>query len=241
MIFSKFLELIFPSHCLYCDKIISKNSLFCSNCWPKLKFITKPKCKICSHPFEIEITNMQPLCAACLSKKPSFDKSITIFRYNYVIKKIIRDLKYYNQTFIAKKIAKILANKIKNRLDEYDALIAVPLHRDRLRKRRYNQSHLICKELSKLFPQLAFYHDLMFRVKNTEPQSLLRRKQRKKNLKRAFLVNKKYRDFIKGKRILLLDDVITTGATLESCAKELKRRKAQEITVITVAKTIFNS
>ncbi len=241
MIFSKLLDVIFPSHCLYCDRIISKNSLFCNNCWPKLRFITEPNCKICSYPFEIEITNIQPLCAACLSKKPSFDKSITIFRYNYVIKKIIRDLKYYNQTFIAKKVAKILANKIKNQLDEYDALIALPLHQKRLRKRGYNQSHLICKELSKIFPQLIFHHDLIFRVKNTESQSLLRKKQRNKNLKRAFLVNKKYREFVKGKRMLLLDDVITTGATLENCAKELKRRKAKEITVITIAKTVFYS
>lgn len=84
-----------------------------------------------------------------------------------------------------------------------------------------------------------FEPELLWRVADTLPQALLKKEEREKNLKRGFLVNKKYRDFVKGKKILLLDDVITTGATLENCAKALRKCGAEKITVLTIAKTVF--
>lgn len=238
--FVKIIEIFFPSHCLYCERIISKESLFCGDCWLKLQFITDPKCKICSYPFEIEISHMSPLCSKCLIKKPSYDKSIVIFRYNHFIKKIIGDLKYRDQNFLAKKFAKILSEKIRSEITTYDLIAAVPLHQKRLQKRRFNQAVLLCRELLKIFPTKIFYPDFLIRVKNTKSQVELKKKEREKNLKRAFLVNKKYRDEVKGKKILLVDDVITTGATLENCAKELRRRGAKEVVVLAVAKTVFH-
>jgi ComF family protein len=235
----KLVEVFFPSHCLYCEKIINKDSLFCGDCWLKLQFITDPKCKICSYPFEIEISHMSPLCSKCLIKKPSYDKSIVIFRYNPFIKKIIGDLKYRDKNFLAKKFAKILHEKIRSEIATYDLIVAVPLHQKRLRKRKFNQAVLLCRELLKFFPKKNFYPDFLIRVKNTKPQVELRKKEREKNLKRAFLVNKKYRDEVMGKKILLVDDVMTTGATLENCAKELKRRGAKEVVSLVVAKTVF--
>jgi len=98
----KILEIFFPSHCLSCEKIISKDALFCNDCWLKLEFITEPKCRICSYPFEIEIKQAEPVCLRCQLKKPSYDKALTIFCYNDAIKKIIGNLKYHDQTFIAK-------------------------------------------------------------------------------------------------------------------------------------------
>lgn len=183
---------------------------------------------------------MAPICSKCLIKTPSYDRVITIFRYNHIIKKIIGDLKYRDQSFLAKKFAKILFDKAKNEIATCDLMVAVPLHIKRLRKRKFNQAVLLCKNLLKFFPDKKFYPDFLFRVKNTVSQVELRKKQREKNLKRAFLVNKKYRDLVKNKKILLVDDVMTTGATLENCAKELKRRGAKEVTVLTIAKTVFN-
>jgi len=235
----KIVEIFFPSHCLACEKIVSKEALFCSDCWPKLQFITDPKCKICSYPFEVEISHMQPLCSKCLMKKPSYDKSIVIFRYNRFIKKIIGNLKYRDQTFLAKKFAKILCEKIRNDIAAYDLIVATPLHQKRLRKRKFNQAVLLCRELLKFFPEKKFIPDFLVRVKNTKPQVELRKKEREKNLKRAFLVNKKYREEARGKKILLLDDVMTSGATVENCAKELKRRGAKEVVVLAIAKTVF--
>lgn len=238
--FSKFfLGIFFPSHCISCEEIISKDALFCGPCWQKLSFITEPKCKICSYPFEVEISFMQPLCAKCLVKKPAFDKVITLFRYNSTIKKIIGDLKYRDQSFLAKKLAKILFDKIKNEIASHDLIIAVPLHPKRLKKRKFNQAILLAKNLVKFSPNLKFFPDFLFRVKDTKPQAQLRKQQREKNLKRGFLVNKIYQDSLKDKKVLLIDDVMTTGATLENCAKELKRRGAREVVVLVIAKTIF--
>lgn len=181
---------------------------------------------------------MQPLCSKCLVKKPNYDKVITIFRYNYIIKKIISDLKYQDKFYIAKKIAKILAPKINNIIANDDILVPVPLHFKKLQERRFNQSLLICLELMNLLnnkPKLV--RDLIFRVKNTKIQAKLRGQERLSNVKKAFIVNKKYRNLIKDKTIFLLDDIITTGATVENCAKILKKKGAKRVVVISLAKT----
>ena len=181
---------------------------------------------------------MQPLCAKCLIKRPNYDKVITIFRYNYIIKKIISDLKYRDKFYIAKKIAKILAPKINDIIANDDILVPVPLHFKKLQERRFNQSLLICLELMNLLnnkPKLV--RDLIFRVKNTKIQAKLRGQERLSNVKKAFIVNKKYLDLIKDKTILLLDDIITTGATAENCAKILKKKGAKRVVVISLAKT----
>lgn len=232
----KILSIFFPSHCISCEKIISKEALFCSDCWQKLQFISEPKCQICSYPFEVEIKFLQPLCSRCLVKKPSFDSVITIFRYNEILRKAIGDLKYRDQTFLAKKFAGILAKKIKSEIEDCDILCIAPLHINRLRKRKFNQVAIIAKSLC----QEKFIPDLLWRVVDTIPQVQLRKKQREKNLKKVFLVNRKYRELVKGKKILLLDDVMTTGATLDNCAKVLKKCGAKKVIVAVIAKTIFN-
>ena len=245
-ILKKIIEIFFPSHCLYCEKIITRDGLFCADCWSKLQFISEPKCTICSYPFEIEITHRAAnlLCSNCIIKKPPYDKSITIFRYNKLIKKIISDLKYRDQTFLAKKFSKILFDKIKTEIGDYDFILAVPLHQKRLRKRKFNQAILLCRALfkhCKNYQKIKFYADFLCRTKNTIPQVELRKKQRQKNLKNVFIVNKKYKNSVSGKNFLLIDDVMTTGATLENCALALKKLGAEKITVLTIAKTIFNS
>ncbi len=240
-ILKKILEIFFPSHCISCENIISKDALFCSACWQKLQFITEPKCKICSYPFEVEIKYSGAVCSRCLARKPYYDKSITIFRYNNVIRKAISDLKYHDQTFLAKKFTRILFEKARNEISDADLIIAVPLHLSRLRKRKYNQAILLAKNIAKLADNLKFFSDFLIRTKNTEPQVSLRSKQRAQNLKSAFAVKKKYENEVKGKKIILLDDVMTTGATLENCAKELKKKGAREVVVLTVAKTVFKS
>jgi len=230
------LSIFFPSHCLNCEKIISRDALFCEVCWHKLQFITEPKCQICSYPFEIEISFASPICSKCLAKKPSFDRTVTIFRFNEILSKAIGDLKYRDQTFLAQKLARILAPKIKSEIDNCDVLCVVPLHLKKLRRRKFNQAALIAKKIS----TKKFIPDLLWRLVDTVPQVMLKKKQRETNLKKVFLVNKKYRDFLRGKKVVLLDDVMTTGATLESCAKALKKCGAKEVVVVVIAKTIFD-
>jgi len=310
--FKKILQIFFPSHCLACEEIISSDALFCNVCWLKLQFITEPKCKICAHPFEdaISVGSANLLCGNCLTKKPFFDKVVTIFRYNDIIKKIIGDFKYRDQTFIAKKFSKLLRDKITPELAGIDFITIVPLHKKRLRKRKFNQSALLAKTIfpqpsfffptqpsSSSFPQplsfafprpsslmrsiedlinfirrkfsrgvssarltrssmlrikddgrggkngayIKFFPDILQRNKNTITQVSLRKTQRERNLKSAFTINKKYHELVKNKNILLLDDVMTTGATLNNCAKILKKCGAKKVIILTIAKTVFKS
>jgi ComF family protein len=236
--FKKITELLFPNQCLYCNHLIGQEGAFCNSCWQKLQFITDPKCNICSHPFEFQITD-NLTCAKCLNNKPSYDKVITLFRYNQIIKKVIGDFKYYDNTFLSKKLAQNLINKHSPELSEIDLIIAIPLHKKRLRKRKFNQAILIGKEVSKVLNK-RFINDLLLRIKNTTAQAGLRKKQREKNLQGAFALNKKYQEMIKSKKILLVDDVMTTGTTLENCAKILKKFGAKEVTVLVIAKRVFN-
>lgn len=237
-IISQFFSFIFPPHCVSCMKIVSKDGIFCEECWSQLKFITEPKCEICSYPFEMEITGMQPICFNCLQKKPSYDHSFIPFRYNEAISRAIADFKYRDNAFLIKKLASFLLRfGFEKQISNFDLMVAVPMHEHKLRQRKFNQSVLLCDELNKTLNK-EFYRDLLVKVRNTKPQVRLTQKQRKKNLKRAFLVKEKYREIVKGKRVLLVDDVMTTGTTIESCAKELKRRGARTVGVLALARTV---
>ena len=234
-ILKNFLEIIFPSHCLACEKIVNRDGLFCSECWPKLQFICEPKCQICAYPFEFQ--GLSLLCAKCLTKRPSFDKAVVLFRYNHILRKIISSLKYRDQTFLAKKFARLLFDKAKSEIADCDLMIAVPLHVKRLRKRKFNQAILLAKNLLKFAPDKNFITDFLVRIKDTKPQVELKKKERENNLKNAFAVNAKYLKEVRGKKILLIDDVTTTGATFENCAKILKKHGAKKVVVLAIAKT----
>ncbi len=234
----KILELIFPNRCLTCQQMIGPDGLFCNDDWQKLQFITEPKCKICAYPFEFTVgTHQDLLCPQCLVKRPSFDSVVTLFRYNDQIKKIIADLKYYDATHLSKKFAKMLLAKIAPQLDKYDLIVAVPLHKKRLRERKFNQASLLCRAILKDAKNLKFHHDILLRTKYSKAQARLTKENRQKNLTNIFKMNEKYS--VKGKNIILVDDVMTTGSTLEGCAKVLKKAGAGKIMVVTIAKTIL--
>jgi ComF family protein len=263
-LFKKILEIIFPNRCLACNKMIGAEGLFCNEDWQKLQFITEPKCKICSQPFVTEIDasltsnsianknnqqNHSLLCLKCLTTKPSYDTSITIFCYNDLLKKIIGDMKYRDATQLSKKFGKMLWQKIAPEIQNYDLIIAVPLHKIRLRERKFNQAILLVKAILQSANNAQknvhhiknhlpkFYPDILLRTKYTTAQVKLDRKMRQENLRGIFAINKKYCDAIKGSSVLLVDDVTTTGATLDNCALALKEAGANKVTIATIART----
>ena len=237
----RIIRLIYPNYCLSCQININENGYFCSDCYQDLKFISVPKCDICSKPIIDNISNRQQqiLCVDCIANKPNYDKIFTIFAYNYLIKKIIINLKYHRQTSNSKKIAQIIYSNFANDLKNFDLIIAVPLHLTRLRKRHFNQSTLIAKHLAIMLDQkLKFHSKILVKTKNTKPQTILSKKSRIKNLKNAFTVPVKYRHLVIDKKVLLIDDVITTGTTIDYCSKTLKKFKAKEVAIASFAKNV---
>lgn len=230
-----------------CQKIINFEATFCVECWKKISFITSPKCNICSNPFEFKTIeknyiddDQNLICSGCIAKKPFYDKSIILLSYNKIFKKIISDLKYNDQTFIAKKLAHFLKKNTAINSAKFDLATIVPLHKSRLRDRKFNQSALIAKNLIDKKDQSKLLLDLLIRVKKTSSQVGLSKRKRNENLKSAFILNSKYQKLVSNKSILLIDDVMTTSATINNCAKILKKNGAKEVIVFCIAKTIFN-
>lgn len=230
---NKILSFIFPNRCICCNVKISFDGIYCTKCWQKLEFIGHNICQKCSHPFEIDLEDCKNvICLKCHYKKFFFDKTIVVYHYNATIAQAIANFKYRDQTFLAKKFAEILMTKIANEIEEADIVCVVPLHLQKLYKRKFNQSLLIAKFVART----KLCYDLLIRIKNQKPQVRLTFKQRLKNVKSSFIVNPKYHNILKGKKIILIDDVITTAATVNSCAKKLKKYQVAKVTVVAIAK-----
>jgi ComF family protein len=140
-----------------------------------------------------------------------------------------------DQTFLALKFAKIFMSQIHKFITDVDYVVSVPMHKRKLLKRKYNQANLLARNISpeKYFPQL------LLRIKNDNAQIHLSRNKRKKNLLKSFIVNPKFQNIISQKKILIIDDVMTTSSTLNYCAKALKNKGASKVYVAVIAKSII--
>ncbi len=227
------INFIYPNHCLLCDQAILEESLFCLNHYKKVKFITSPKCEICSKPLNNQMNKVK--CIKCLYKTPFYDSSIIIFSYEKYISNMILSFKYNDNTYICKKLAKIFTKRLKKE-PILDIITAIPLHKKRLKERKYNQSLILAKNIAKNLEKTVFIPDLLIRTKFTKTQEGLDERERLKNLENAFILNPKYQYLVKNKAILLTDDVVTSGATVNSCAKVLKKSGASLVKVAGIAK-----
>lgn len=225
--FKKILKLIYPNTCGFCDKIL-ENGFICDEC-QKLILPVGNTCDICGR----EIENISNRCLNCLHKKAYYSKLIYIYKYKDIIRKKIIAFKFNNKTYLCRCFAENIVRKLVKLEEKFDIIIPVPIHWKRLRKRGYNQSYLVAKEVSKKL-KVNLENKVLMKKKNTAPQSSLKRKERKSNTSSAYSVQKKEK--IIGKKILLIDDIFTTGATVNECSKELKYAGAKEIIVVTIAR-----
>ncbi|MCE3255648.1 MAG: utilization protein GntX [Rickettsiaceae bacterium] len=236
-LFRRFLAVIFPKSCLICNKIIDGGS-FCVEDWNKLYFLQKPACDICFHPFEFEVED-QIICGKCSKEKPEYFKALSVLNYDENSKILVTKFKYFDQTYLAKYFANLMFKQAMEILQEIDFIAPVPLHKFRIIRRKYNQAALLAKHFAELSGK-KLISDLLVRTENNAQQTTLNQKTRRRNVAGIFKTKKKYLKQIKDKNILLIDDVITTGATCESCCKELKRSGAKRIYVLTLAKTVLS-
>ncbi|MFT5703398.1 MAG: ComF family protein [Rickettsiales bacterium] len=231
----KLIKLIFPKNCLICNQIISGGD-FCAADWNNIRFLHNPACSICFEPFEFKIDD-EMLCGACLQRRPEYFKLVAALGYNEESKSLITQFKYFDQTHLAKYFSKLMYGAAQEIMGDIDFIAPVPLHKIRIIKRKYNQSAMLAKNIGSLGNKKTIL-DLLNRTKNNKPQASLNQKDRRKNVAGIFEVKGKYFPQIKGKNILLIDDVITTGSTVESCANILKKAGAERIYILVIAKTL---
>ncbi|HJD56881.1 ComF family protein [Candidatus Tisiphia endosymbiont of Ptychoptera albimana] len=227
------IDYILPARCLSCTEMTETKEDFCQNCWKKLDFITKPYCIICGSRLDISILDNM-CCAKCFQHKPCYDKSRSLIKFNEHSKKIIHAFKYQDKTILAKTFSKLFYTHYNSEIQDIDLIIPVPMNRFKRLFRMYNPALILALEISKL-ARKSFSPDVLIKSKWTKSQTFLSKKEREKNLSNSLILNKKYQ--IIGQKILLVDDVLTTGTTVNKCAKILKDSGAECVYVMTIAMT----
>lgn len=233
---NKILDFFLPPRCKICGKVISDNNGLCPECFQQISFISTPYCAKCGRPFFEAPHNHNLLCGCCAQEKKSlFRMNRAAVCYDDASKNLLLGLKFFDKTDNVPLLAKWLKLGGQDIFNAgVDLIIPTPLHYLRLVKRHYNQSALLAHELSKL-TGIEVNYSALIRSRYTKPQVSFSGKARIKNVKNAFYV--KHPQDVCDKRILLIDDVMTTGSTLKECALVLKKAGAKSVDSLTVART----
>lgn len=221
-----------PPLCFCCEKKILEGYL-CQNCQEKLMFLHPPLCRFCAKPLRKNLTN---ICKNCQKKTFPYERLLSILAYKEPLISLIHPFKYTNCDYLGKFLSSLMINRLKKigfKGYDYDFVTAVPMHKYKLKSRGYNQAEILGKSLSNYF-QIPFQNDIIYDISIRPQQVKLSFQKRKENIEGAFKVKKKLKD----KKLILVDDIFTTGSTVKACSKALKDKGAQKITVMTLAKTI---
>lgn len=232
--FKKFIDLLIPFRCIKCGLILEGKESLCPSCWGLIPFITKPYCSCCGLPFEFEIDE-GALCGACTHDLPSFATTRSVFAYTSESKDLILKFKHMDTLGSAPLFAKWMARSLPDLKDPL--CIPIPLHWTRLFMRTYNQAALLAQEIAKL-KRWAYQHSYLIRKRRTASQGHLTKKERIKNVGTAFEVPETKKRHVQGRTILLVDDVYTTGATLNACTKALLKAGAGEVHAVTLGRVV---
>jgi ComF family protein len=217
-----FLSSVFKQNCLLCSASTTKNIGLCHDCLADLPYVSPQSCPQCG------LNSNGMTCGSCLSTKPNFDKTRAIFTYDFPINAMMHRYKYSSQLQLSQLFGQLLAQKVD--LSTVDTIIPMPMHPARLKERGFNQALEIAKVLTKSH-QLNYKQ--VTRTKNTLPQASLPLKERAKNILNAF----KVKQTLTGQRIAIVDDVMTTGASLNELAKTLKKAGATHVECWIIART----
>jgi len=231
-----FVQTVLPPTCLACRKPAGATGGLCPKCWQGAGFIERPYCERLGTPFSYDSGG--PLISpGAFADPPAFDRARAATRFSDVARELVHLLKYGDRLDLVKPFSKWMARAGSEILSEADALVPVPLHWTRLFQRRFNQSAELARAISTQ-SKVVVIDDALARVRATPPQVGLARDERAKNVHGAFSIEKGARVKVKGKRIVLIDDVLTTGATANACARVLRRAGASRIDVLTLARVV---
>jgi len=230
-----FLDMVFPRTCTGCGKPVGRESLHvCWECLASFWPVQFPHCAVCGNPVQGLVTNKYT-CQLCTGRKRHFCKARSAVHFDGGIVGIIHAFKYGQAAYLSRDLAGLVAvcSAIHYASADVDAVTFVPLHHRKERERTYNQAQLLARDLANMLGKPLLSRCLV-RWRPTQTQTALTAVERRKNVHGAFrALNEKW---IEGRRILLVDDVMTTGATVDECADMLKKAGAAEVRVITVAR-----
>ena len=237
------MDIIYPPRCPICQAYLRETDggeghddfLFCRSCFSGFSEISSPRCSVCGKPYATWVEGDHP-CEDCMRNWPYYTRIVAPYLYEGPLMTAIHQFKYGGKSYLAKSLAPLLAASAQKWLNDLDhaLVMPVPLHPKRLRERSFNQSLLLARHVA---TRLGFELDFLSlrRVRYTQPQTGLKKDQRRKNVRKAFEL--KDRNVVQGRDIILVDDVTTTGNTLNECARVLKKSGAKNVFCVALART----
>ena len=230
------IDQVLPPSCLACDAPVSAAGGLCPDCWNRISFIGRPCCARCGLPFTIEAAP-DTICGECARVPPVFDRARAAFLYAGAGRELILAFKMADRSWLAPRLATWLQRAAAPLLPEADVVVPVPLHRWRLLARRFNQAAVLARLMARQVDAIMV-PDLLVRTRRTATQTRLSRLERRRNVRGAFAVRRARASLVAGRNVLLVDDVMTTGATVSACARALIKAGAGRVDVVTLARAL---
>ena len=229
-------DVILPPTCLACRMPVGEPGGLCPQCWTGAGFIERPYCERLGTPFPSDHGGAL-ISPAALAEPPAYARARAVARYGDVVRDLIHLLKYGDRLDLSHALGRWMTRAGAELLTDADLLVPVPLHWTRLWQRRFNQSSALARAISD-FSGVPTVDHLLARARATPPQFGLARSERARNVQGAFEVPKAHRIEAKGKKLVLVDDILTTGATVDACTKVLLRAGAARVDVLVLARVV---
>ncbi len=233
-VFARACDMLVPPACMLCETRTGDQGGLCGPCWSALPLIERPYCEQLGTPFGVDLGE-GALCAEAIANPPPFARLRAVMVYGDAARKLVSGLKFSDRTDLAPWMARWMVRAGGELVEQADLMVPIPLHARRLASRRYNQSAELARAIARQ-TGLRFQPLALARARYTPPQIGLSTTARDRNVRGAFRVPQQYRSHIEGRRVLLIDDVYTSGATAKAATRALKRAGAAEVAVLAFAK-----
>ena len=228
------LDLLLPPACLGCGELVARQGGLCSTCWRSMRWIAPPYCAVLGQPLPIDLGDSL-VSPAAMAAPPPFARARAAVLYDDTARRIVHRLKYKDDTSLAPWLARWMVRAGRELVADADVVVPVPLHRARLIQRRFNQSAELARAIARQ-TELDYEPRLLRRTRNTKRQVGLGNAERRRNVQGAFAVPDTAVGNLAGRRVLLVDDVLTTGATASAATRTLRRAGATSVDVLTFAR-----
>lgn len=233
---TKALDVVLPPLCLGCNDVVNEQQTLCPSCWSAIRFVSPPFCDFCGAPHAVDVApNM--ICASCAAARPAFARARSVFVYDRHSRGLILKFKYADRTDAVPTFATWMVRAGADLIDDAEAIVPVPLHWTRLMMRKYNQAALLAQAIARISGK-PYAPTVLKRQRRTPPLKDANPSARRRIVGGVFAITPALRHQVAERRVLLIDDVLTTGATVGACARALSRAGARAVDVLTLARAM---